>query len=47
MVDLLISSCDVLASDGRNHVILPDRDIAITREVITAIVPSGDIERSA
>ena len=46
MVDLLISSCDVLASDGRNHVILPDRDIAITREVITAIVPSGNIERS-
>ncbi|HEY3343150.1 MAG TPA: amidohydrolase [Anaerolineae bacterium] len=46
MVDLLISSCDVLTFDGRNHVILPDRDIAITREMITAIVPSGDIERS-
>ena len=46
MVDLLISSCDVLTFDGLNHVILPDRDIAITREMITAIVPSGDIERS-
>jgi 5-methylthioadenosine/S-adenosylhomocysteine deaminase len=45
MVDLLISSCDVLAFDGRKHVILSDRDIAITGAAITAIAPSGDIER--
>jgi 5-methylthioadenosine/S-adenosylhomocysteine deaminase len=46
MVDLLISSCDVLTFNGLHHVILPDHDIAITREHITDILPSGDIERS-
>jgi 5-methylthioadenosine/S-adenosylhomocysteine deaminase len=46
MVDLLISSCDVLTFDGLRHTILPDHDIAITRQTITDIRPSGDIDRA-
>ena len=45
MVDLLISSCDVLTFNGLSHIVQPDMDIAITREFITDILPSGQIER--
>jgi 5-methylthioadenosine/S-adenosylhomocysteine deaminase len=45
MVDLLISSCDVMTFDGLRHVIIPDQDIAITRQFITDILPSGAMER--
>lgn len=45
MFDLLITDCDVLVREGGRHVVVNDRDIAITGNRIAAITATDEIDR--